>query len=176
MIPAWLALVWVVSRPDHSPVPTGLALAGLLGGGAFLFTWGGGLGLDEALQRGSRAVLLVAVATWLRAAAGAPGLREVSHRALGRLSRLPAMREAARTLDAIGSEGRLAASGRALLDALSDVPRHPLPILDAVLGWVGSEATAFRAGAPARPLALRMRPADVGLVLLAAGPGLILIS
>ena len=37
---AWLVLAWVLSRPDHSPVPTGLALATLLGGGAFLFTWG----------------------------------------------------------------------------------------------------------------------------------------
>ena len=136
-------------------MPTGLALAALLGGGAFLFTWGGGLGLDEALSRASRAVLLVAVATWLRAAAGAPGLREVSRRALGRLSRLPAVREASRTLDAIGTEGRLAASGRALLEELRGVPRRALPLLDAVLGWVASEAGRFRAGAPAAPLALR---------------------
>ena len=157
-------------------MPTGLALAALLGGGAFLFTWGGGLGLEEALSRASRAVLLVAVATWLRAAAGAPGLREVSRRALGRLSRLPAVREASRTLDAIGTEGRLAASGRALLEVLRGVPRRPLPLLDAVLGWVASEAGRFRAGAPAAPLALRAGPADGALLLFAAAPYLIVIS
>ena len=175
-IAAWLALAWAVSRPDHSPVPTGLALAALLGGGAFVFTWGGGLGLDQAARRASRAVLLVAVATWLRAAAGAPGLREVSRRVLGRLSRLPAVPEAARTLEAIGSEGRLAASGRALLEMLRGVPRRPLPLLDAVLGWVASEASGFRAGAPAAPPALRVRLVDGALVLLAAAPCLIVLS
>ena len=37
---------------------------------------------------------------------------------------LPCVPEAARTLDAIGSEGRIAAAGRALLDALAGVPRR----------------------------------------------------
>ena len=172
---AWLALAWAVSRPDHSPVPTGLALAALLGGGALMFTWGGGLGLDEALRRASRAVLLVAVATWLRAAAGAPGLREVSRRALGRMSRLPGVPEAARTLDVIGSEGRLAASGRALLKELRAVPRRPLPVLDAVLGWVAERSARFAPSAPGASPALRARAVDAALVVAAVAPAVVLV-
>jgi len=175
-IAAWLALAWAVSRPDHSAVPTGVALAALLGGGSLVFTLGGGLGLEEALQRASRAVLLVMAATWLRAAAGAPGLREVSRRSLGRLSRLPSVPEAARTLDLLGSEGRLAASGRALLDALRDVPRRPLPVLDAVLGWVTERSSRFVPGAPGPPPPLRVRWIDVALVIAAAVPAAALLA
>lgn len=172
----WLALAWALSRPDHSPVPTGIALAALLGGGALLFTWGGGLGLDEALRRASRAVLLVAVATWLRAAADARGLREVSRRALDRLAHLPGLPEAARTLDAIGSEGRLAASGRALLAALRGVPHRPLPFLDAVLGWVAERSARFAPVPPGPPRELRARAVDAVLVISAAAPVAVLVS
>ena len=69
--------------PDPEPVPAGLVFAAILAAGAFAFALGGGLGLDTALRRAGRAALLVLVATWLRAAAGAAGLREVSRRALG---------------------------------------------------------------------------------------------
>lgn len=169
-VATWLALAWLLSRPDSSAVPTGLALAALLAGGAFLFVWGGGLGLDEALRRAARAGLLVLVATWLRAAARVEGLREVARRSLGRLSRVPCVPEAARTLDAIGSEGRLAESGRALIEALRGVERRPLPFLDAVLGWVTAESARFTPGLPAAPLALRVRAFDVALVLAAAAP------
>ena len=167
---AWLALAWATSRPDGAAVPTGLVLAAVLAGGALIFTLAAGLGLDEALRRASRAALLVLVATWLRAAARAPGLREVSRRALGRLRRLPCVPEAARTLDAIGSEGRIAAAGRALLDALAGVPRRPLPLLDAVIGWVVAEAARFRPGVPAPPMVLRARVIDAVLVAAAAAP------
>ena len=166
-VAAWLALAWLTCRPDNSVVPTGLALGAVLAGGALFFTLVGGLGLDEAMRRALRALLLVAVATWLRAAAGAPGLREVWRRGLGRLSRVPSVREAAGTLDRIGSEGRLAASGRALVDALREVPRRPLPILDAVLGWVADRSARFAPSAPATPLALRARTVDLVLVLAA---------
>lgn len=169
-VAGWLVLAWLSCRPDNSFVPTGLALGAVLAGGAFLFSLGGGLGLDEALRRGSRAALLVAVATWLRAAAGAPGLREVSRRTLGRFARLPSVSEAARTLDVLGSEGRLAASGRALLEALRDVPRRPLPVLDAVLGWVADRSARFVPSAPAQALALRLRAFDAVLVAAALAP------
>jgi hypothetical protein len=169
-VAVWLALAWVTSRPDRAAVPTGLVLAGLLAGGALIFTLGGGLGLDQALRRASRAALLVLVATWLRAAASAPGLREVFRRGLGRLRRLPCLPEAARTLDAIGSEGRIAAAGRALLEALGGVPRRPLPLLDAVIGWVVAEAGRYRPGPPANPLALRWRTVDAVLVMAALAP------
>ena len=171
---AWLALAWATCRPDASALPTGLVLMGLLAGGALVFGLTAGLGLDESLRRAARAALLVLVATWLRAAARAPGLREVARRGLGRLRRLPAVPEAARTLDAIGSEGRLTAAGRALLDSLGGVRRRPLPVMDAVLGWVAAEAGRFSPGAPTAALALRVRPVDVLLVLLATAPAVAL--
>jgi hypothetical protein len=135
-----LAIAWVALPTDPEPVPTGLLFAAVLAGGAFAFGLGGGLGLDEAARRASRAALLVMVATWMRAAAGAEGLREVSRRALGRLHRIPATREAALVLDRIESEGRLAAAGRALADQLSGVEKRPLPFVDAVLSWVVQES------------------------------------
>lgn len=173
-VAGWLGAAWVLSRPDRSAVPTGLVLAAVLGGGALLFTLGGGLGLDLALRRSVRAVLLVLVATWLRAAAGAAGLREVSRRALGKVRRLPAAPEAARVLDQIGSEGRLAAAGRALVDALRDVERQPVPLLDAVLRWVAEEAARFRAGDPPPRLALQARVRDAALVATAVAPAVVL--
>lgn len=174
-VSGWLVVAWTLSRPDNTVVPTGLALAAVLGGGALLFSLGGGLGVEEALRRGLRAVLLIAVATWLRAAAGAPGLREVSRRALGRLGWVPSVPEAAHTLDRIGSEGRLAASGRALVEALRGVPRRPLEILDAVLGWVAERSARVAPSAPPPALALRARAVDVALVAAAAAPVVVLL-
>ena len=104
----FLALAWTVSRPDTSVLATGLAFCAVLGGGALLFGIGGGSASTTALRRALRAALLVLAATWLRAAAGSEGLREVGRRVLGRLARVPAMPEAARVLDSLGSEGRLA--------------------------------------------------------------------
>jgi hypothetical protein len=171
----WLAASWALSRGDRGPVPTGLLFAAILAAGAFLFTLGGGLGIDEALRRATRAALLVLVATWLRAAAGADGLREVARRALGRLQRVPAAPEAAEVLDGIASEGRLAAAARTLADELGAVRMRPLPVLDAVLGWVVREAAAFRPPLPRpRVAALAAGPLDWSLVLLAAAPALAL--
>jgi hypothetical protein len=173
-IAAWLGLAWAFSRADSEPVPTGLALTALIAGGALVFTLGAGLGLDLALRRTLRAALLVLVATWLRAAARAAGLREVSRRALGRLRRLPALPEAARTLAEIGSEGRLVAAGRSLAAVLEGVRVRPLPIVDAVLAWVKLEAGRYGPALPAAPLELRTRPADWVLLMLAAAPVLAL--
>ena len=118
--------------------------------------------------------LLVLVATWLRAAAGSDGLREVSRRALGRLRRVPAAPEAAQVLDGISSEGRLAAAGRTLAADLRAVPMRPVPVLDAVLGWVVREAAAFRPPPAPPAVALAARPLDWLLVLLAAALALAL--
>ena len=79
----WLTVAWGAARPDRQPLRAGLLFAALLSGGAFAFALGGGLGLDVAARRAARAALLVLTATWLRGAAGADGLREVSRRALG---------------------------------------------------------------------------------------------
>jgi hypothetical protein len=174
-VAVWLAVAWALSRGDRGPIPTGLLFAAILAVGALLFALGGGLGLDMALRRATRATLLVLVATWLRAAAGAEGLREVARRALGRLRRVPAAPEAAEVLDGIASEGRLAAAARTLAAELGAVRMRPMPVLDAVLGWVVREAAAFRPSPP-RPSAasLVVGPLDWSLVLLAAAPALAL--
>jgi hypothetical protein len=173
-ISVWLALAWASSRADRSVVRTGLIFTALLGGGAFIFTLGGGLGLDLAARRGLRAALLVLVATWLRAAAGADGLREVFRRVLGRLRAVPGMPEAVAVLDRIGSEGRLLAAGRSLAAAVRSVPKRPVPVLDAVLAWVSGESSRFRAATAAPVAGLVARPLDWALVALAAVPALAL--
>jgi hypothetical protein len=149
-VSAWLAIAWAFARADPAPVPTGLVLTAFVAGGALAFTLAAGLGTDVVLRRTLRAALLVLVATWLRAAAGAAGLREVSRRGLGRLRRLPALPEAARTLDQIGSEGRLLAAARALGASLSGVRMRPLPVVDAVLAWVMRESAGYRPPAGSR--------------------------
>ncbi|HYN51673.1 MAG TPA: hypothetical protein VES62_12165 [Thermoleophilaceae bacterium] len=166
----WLAIAWLTAKPDREPLPTGLAFAAILAGGALIFSLGGGLGLDTALRRASRAALLVLVATWLRGAAGAEGLREVSRRALGKLRRLPAAPEAAQVLDQIASEGRIAEAGRTLADRLSGVRKRPVPFLDAVLGWVVRESTEHRPPPAPAHLALRTRARDALLIALAVAP------
>jgi hypothetical protein len=170
----WLAAAWACARADRAVVPTGLVFTALLGGGAFLFTLGGGLGLDMAARRGLRAALLVLVATWLRAAAGSHGLREVFRRVLGRLRAIPGMPEAVSVLDRIGSEGRLVAAGRSLVASVRAVPKRPVPILDAVLGWVSRESASFRPEVAAPAPGLATSPLDWALVALATAPALAL--
>jgi hypothetical protein len=166
----WLLLVWLLSKPDPEPLPAGLLFAAILAAGAFAFALGGGLGLDAALRRALRAALLVLAATWLRAAARAAGLREVSRRALGRLRRIPSAIEAAAVLDTIESEGRLADAARAFVARLADTPKRPRALIDAVLTWVVREAESFRPAPAGRPLPLAARPADWALVASAALP------
>jgi hypothetical protein len=143
--------------------------AAILGAGAFVFAIGGGLGLDAAVRRAGRAALLVLVATWLRAAAGSGGLREVSRRVLGRLRAIPSALEAARVLDTIDSEGRLAAAARSLAARVGESPKRPRAILDAVLAWVVLESESFGPAEPARARSLSIRALDrvlVGSVVL----------
>jgi hypothetical protein len=166
-VSAWLALAWASATTDREPVPVGLLFAAVLGLGALVFTLGGGLGLDLALRRALRAALIVLVATWLRAAAGAEGLREVFRRGLGRLRAIPSLPEAVTVLDGIAAEGRLVAAARTLADRLRGVALRPLPFLDAVLDWVVGEAQAFRPLAPGIPPTLALRARDVLLVVLA---------
>jgi hypothetical protein len=147
LVAAALAFGWLIARGEPGVWRTGFMFAAALGGGALLFGLGGGLGLDMAARRATRAVLLVLTATWLRGAAGAEGLREVSRRSLIRLRKVPAMPEAARVLDDIESEGRLAEAGRALEHQLRGIEKRPVPLLDAVVRWVVSESQ--RAGARA---------------------------
>jgi hypothetical protein len=174
-VSAWLALVWVLSRAERDPVPAGLLFAAILAGGAFAFALGGGLGLDTALRRAGRAALLVLAATWLRAAARAAGLREVSRRVLGRLRRIPSAPEAAEVLHAIASEGRLADAGRALAARFARAEKRPAALLDAVLAWVIREAAVHRHPPSATPPRLRASPLDWALLASAAVPSLPLL-
>ena len=173
-VAVWLACAAALSRPEREPLPGGLALAAVLAGGAFAFGLVGGIGVELAGRRAARAALLVLVATWLRAACGAPGLRHVLRLVLARLAWLPSGREAARTLDALGPERKLLEHGQALVASLRGVRKRPLPVLDAVLGWVAAQALRFRP-APA-PLTARLSagPADALLVVLALVPALLL--
>ena len=149
-VAAWLVVFWALARPDGRAVPTGLALAGILAFGAFIFTLGGGLGIQEALRRATRAALLVLVATWLRAAAGAEGLREVFR--------------------------RLLTAGQSLVDSLRAVPLKAVPVMDAVLGWVARESARFRPGPPAPVPILRARAIDLLLLAAVCAPGAVLLA
>ena len=173
-VTAWLVLASLTCRGDREVVPTGVALAAVLALVVFLVTLLGGLGVEEALARGSRAGLLVLVATWLRAAAGAIGLREVSRRGLGRLHRLPSAREAALVMDDLGTGRQLGSAARSVLAALRSVEWKPIPVLDAVLGWVAAESRRFRLGAVEPPMVLRVGAVDVALIALAIAPAVAL--
>ena len=175
-VATWLAIARVAGKIDRSVVRVGVLLALVLAVVVFLGTLIGGVDLDEATRRGVRALLLVLVATWLRAAAGAAGLRDVSRRALGRLHRVPPAPEAAAVMDELGSGRQLGASVRSVLATLGSVHLRPLPVLDAVLGWVVAEARRFQPAAPAAPLALRLRMIDVLLVATAAACGVALLQ
>jgi hypothetical protein len=167
-VTAWLVLAWVTARADREPVKAGLALAATLAVGALVFGLLSDAGLDLTLQRTARAALLVLVATWLRAAAGEEGLREVARRGLQRARRLPSAVEASAILERLGARGGLADSGRALVETVRHVPRKPAPLAGAVLLWIAGEAARFAPAATVpEPAVLRTRSHDRVLVALA---------
>jgi hypothetical protein len=168
-VAGWLGVAWVTARPDRETVPSGLLLTLVLGGGVFGVTILGGAGLELAALRGVRAALLVLVATWLRAAAGAPGLREVARRSLRRLRRVPSIVEAGEVLDRLAAETRLLSAGRSLATALGAARKRPRAVVDAVLDWVASRSARGGARPPAERLTLSLRAVDALLLgLLAA--------
>jgi hypothetical protein len=175
-VTAWLIPAWLFCDGDNDAVPLGLALAGLL---AFAALSGGllsGAGLELTLRRVLRAVLLVAVATWMRAAAGPAGLRETFRRGLRRLRALPALREAGDQLEGLDSGPRLVAAGRAAVERFSDVPLKPVPLVDALIAWTAGEAAGFRAGTRAPAVRLRLHAPDALLVALTLTPALALFG
>jgi hypothetical protein len=175
-VTGWLLIAWVAARADRDVVPAGIFIALTLGAGVLGFTLLGGLAFDAALRRATRAMLLVAVATWLRAAAGADGLRQVSRRALARLRWVPSVPEGARLMDDLGSGRELGRTARSIVAALRSLPkRRPIAVLDAVLGWVAAEAARFPGGTPVALPRLAFRPRDLALVVLALGPGFVLL-
>jgi hypothetical protein len=173
---AWLIPAWLVSRPDRDAVPLGAGLAALV---AFAALSGGllsGAGLELTLRRALRAVLLVAVATWMRAAAGPGGLRETFRRALHRLRRIPAVAEAAPLLERLDPGPRLVAGARAAAERFRDVPLRPAALADTVIGWVATESAAYRAGAGPPAPRLHVRATDRLLVALTLLPALALVG
>jgi hypothetical protein len=175
-VAAWLVPAWLLCKPDHDAVPLGLLLAGLLAFAALTGGLLGGAGLELTLRRVLRAVLLVAVATWMRAAAGPGGLREAFRRALRRLRALPAFKEAAALMEGLDPGPRLVAAGRAAAERLSDVPLAPVPLVDAVIAWVAAESADYLAGAGAARTPLRLRAPDALLVALTLTPALALLG
>ncbi len=174
---AWLAVAWLVAQPERDFVPVGAVLAGVLAFSALIAGVLASLPLETTLERAGRAGLLVAVATWFRAAAGTAGIREVSQRVLGRLGRvLPGAREAGQMLGDLGSADVLLPAGRALADELHDVRRRPRPMLDGVLRWVADESGRFRPASQTPPPVLAIRARDVALVALAAAPLALLVT
>lgn len=175
-VAAWLVIAALTSGGDRTVVPLGAGLALVLGTVIFSIAMLGGQGIEDSLARGARATLLVLVATWLRAAAGTVGLREVSRRVLGRLRRVPAAAEAVLVMDQLGSGRQLGAAARSVLAALRAVPAQVVPVLDAVLGWVAVETRRFRPEVVEGQPELRMRVADGVLVALAAAPVAALVA
>jgi len=172
----WLGLAWVSARGDRDVIPPGFVIALALAIGVFVFAAIGGSGLELALRRGTRALLLVLVATWLRAAAGSEGLREVFRRALGRLRRVPSVPEATVLLDQLGSVRQLVRSARSVVGAIRFVPKRPIPFLDAILDWVVAESARFAPTARASAATLSLRAVDTALVLFAAAPVVVLLA
>jgi hypothetical protein len=149
-----LVAAWIATRADPRTIPFGAALAALLAFTAITGSLVAGLGADEALRRGLRAALLVGVATWLRAAAGPEGLRELFQLILHRLRRVPGAREAAAILGRLDPDAaHLRSAARHLLERLAGVHRRPWPIVDAVIGWVAGEADRHVSRAGSRPRA-----------------------
>jgi hypothetical protein len=175
-VAAWLVLAALAARGDREVVPLGVLLAAVLGAVIGVVALLGGQAPDDALARAARAALLVLVATWLRAAAGTAGLREVSRRGLARVRRAPAASEAARVMSDLGSGRELAPSARAAAAALRTIPPRLVPVLDTVLGWVATEARRYRAPAVDEHPPLRARPGDVALVALALAPLAVLVA
>jgi hypothetical protein len=175
-VTAWLIPAWLLSRPDNDAVPLGLLLAGLL---AFAALTGGllsGAGLEMTLRRTLRAVLLVAVATWMRAAAGAPGLRETFRRALHRLRALPSVAEGAAAMEGLDAGPQLVAAGRAAADRFADVELKPAELADTVTDWVATESAGYTPGVPPAHARLRLRAPDALLVALTLTPALALLG
>lgn len=174
----WLALAWLLARGDREPVKPGFVLAGLLAVSVLFAGVIGQQGILLTLERTTRALLLVLVATWMRAAAGEEGLREVARRSLRRLRRLPAAREASDILDRLGNERGLLTSGKALVEGVRGVEHEHgkigsgrirddiVPLAKAVLAWSAAETRRYRRPSPAQPARLTARPPD-GLLVLA---------
>jgi len=140
LVAGWLLAVWLIVRAGARDFAGGLALAAPLALSTLAFGLVGGLGAELALRRAARVALLVLTAVWLRSAAGAPGLRAISLRAVRRLRRLPTLALSARVLGASAGVGNYGDSARRLGRRMRSERKRPRPLLGAALGWIASEA------------------------------------
>jgi hypothetical protein len=122
----------------------GVILAAVLAVGAMIPAALGAVEVEGAAQRAVRIALLVLSATWLRAVAGAPGMREAARRALRGLRRVPAAAQASEISDRLESDRRLMPAARAFMDVLGTAERRPGPLADALVAWVAAEAAGYR--------------------------------
>lgn len=173
---AWLGIAWTLSRAERGPLRSGAALAALLGLLAFVIAALGGQGADRALQLAARAALLVLCATWLRAATGDRGFREVAGRALWRLRRIPAAAETGAVLGDLGANAGIGAATRQLAGVARAGRRTPRGALEAILGWVAIEAARFRPLQDSGPTRLRAGPSDLLLVVSSVLPAVVLLA
>ena len=144
------ALVTRSWRAGREVWGVGLILAAVLAVGAMIPALLGAVEVEGAGQRAIRIALLVLSATWLRAVAGAPGMREAARRTLRALSRLPAAREAAMITERLESDKRLIPAARGFLEVLGAAERRPGPLADALVDWVAAEAAGYRPPPPPR--------------------------
>lgn len=136
-VAAALLLVWTATRAFDAPaIKLGLVLAGLFAIGALGPALVGAVPWSDAGARAVRAALLVLVATWARAAAGADGIRRVARASLQWLR----LRHAARLTAELESDRRLGEAGRTLVAELRDVEKSPIPMADALTAWVAAES------------------------------------
>ena len=141
-----LTVVWALSTAGLRPLAGGLALAAPLALSTLAFGLVGGIGQAQALQRTARVALLVLIAVWMRAAAGPDGLRDVSLRLVRRLPRVRTLALTAAVLGASAGAADYGASGRRLGARLRATRKRPAPVLDAVLLWIGNEASQLSRG------------------------------
>jgi hypothetical protein len=78
-------------------------------------------------------------------------------------------------MDELGSGKQLGPAVRSVAATLGSTPLRPVPVTDAVLGWVVVESRRFHPAAPAPPMRLRARVLDVALVVFVLGCALALV-
>lgn len=171
----WLAAAWLLAPAERSVLRTGIALAATLAVGSLIANLVGGESVAGALERASRAALLVLVATWMRGAAGADGFRTVARRLLVRAGRFGAAEELRTTLDSLAGERRMGEAIKTLAGRVRAAGEEDLiAIIDAVLEWIAVEASRFRTGLAPAPRDLTYRPIDGAIIVAAVLPALAL--
>ena len=166
----WLGAAWTLARPERGPLRPGLTLAALLALLALALALVGGREAADALELAARAGLLALVATWLRAATGDRGFREVARRGLWRLRRIPAAAETGAVLGELGAQTGVGSAVRQLAGVARAGRRTPRGALEAILTWVAIEAERFRPLVVSVRPELRAGPPDAALVLSALLP------